>query len=61
VFRGPEWGRAEDAAVVDGRVVDDVAGLGDTLGVAVGLWCITGARGVDWWRQGGVGGLLGHR
>ena len=26
VVHGPEWGRAGDTAVVDGRVVDDVAG-----------------------------------
>jgi hypothetical protein len=44
----PERARAGGTAVVGGRIIDDVAGLGDVLGIRVGLWCITGAGGVDW-------------
>jgi hypothetical protein len=58
---GPESGRAGDAAVVDRRIVDDVAGLGNALGVEVGSWCITEAWGASRAELGSVGRLLDRR
>jgi hypothetical protein len=42
-------------------VSDDVAAAVGAWGVVMGSLCITGAGGVDWGQQGGVGGLLGRR
>jgi hypothetical protein len=48
---------AGNVAVVGG----DVAAAVGAWGIVVGSLCITGAGGVDWGQQGGVGGLLGRR
>ena len=47
-------------AVVNGRVVDDVARCMDARGVFVGSLCIAGVKGASRGGQGGVAGCTGR-